>query len=106
GIVGLETALALTLALIHAGMLSVIAAVRALTLGPAHVLGLKCGRLTRGAAADVSLVDPEIRWRVDPASFKSRSRNTPFAGMERRGRAAGACIGGRLTGALDARLRR
>jgi len=106
GIVGLETALALTLALIHSGALSVMAAVRALTLGPAHVLGLKSGRLTRAAAADVSLVDPDVTWRVDPTSFKSRSRNTPFAGMELRGRALGVCIAGRLVGDFESRLRR
>jgi len=106
GIVGLETAVGLTLVLIQAGVLSVIAAVRALTLGPARVLGLKSGQLTRGVAADVSLVDPEITWTVDPTTFKSRSRNTPFAGMELRGRAVGVCIGGRLIGDLDQRLRR
>ena len=105
GIVGLETAVGLTLELVHAGVLSVGAAVRALTLGPARVLGLTGGQLTRGAAADVTLVDPELRWRVDPAAFRSRSRNTPFAGVELRGRALGVCIGGRLLGDFEERLR-
>ncbi len=104
GIVGLETALGLTLALVHAGVLSAATAVRALTLGPARVLGLPGGQLTRGAAADVSLLDPELRWRVDPAAFRSRSRNTPFAGVELRGRAVGVCIGGRLIGNFAERL--
>ena len=75
-------------------------------LGPARVLGLKSGQLTRGVAADVSLVDPDVVWRVDPATFKSRSRNTPFSGMELRGRALGVCIGGRLVGDFEDRLRR
>jgi dihydroorotase len=105
GIVGLETALGLTLALVHAGALSAAAAVRALTLGPARVLGLTSGQLTRGAAADVTLVDPELRWRVDPAAFRSRSQNTPFAGVELCGRALGVCIGGRLIGSFEERLR-
>jgi dihydroorotase len=105
GIVGLETALGLTLALVHARVLSAMAAVRALTLAPARVLGLSIGQLTRGAAADVSLVDPELRWRVDPATFRSRSRNTPFTGVELRGRAVGVCIGGRLIGSIEERLR-
>jgi dihydroorotase len=86
-------------------VLSATAAVRALTLAPARVLGLSIGQLTRGAAADVSLVDPELRWRVDPATFRSRSRNTPFSGVELRGRAVGVCIGGRLIGSLEGRLR-
>ena len=105
GIVGLETALGLALELVHAGVLSAAAVVRALTLAPARVLGLSGGQLTRGAAADVTLVDPALRWRVDPETFHSRSRNTPFAGVELRGRAIGVCIGGRLMGQFEERLR-
>lgn len=106
GIVGLETTVGLTFALVHAGGLSALAAVRALTLGPARVLGLPGGQLTRGAVADVSLLDPDTRWVVDPAAFRSRSHNTPFAGVELRGRAAGVCIGGRLHGEIEDRVRR
>jgi dihydroorotase len=106
GVVGLETTVGLTLACVHARVLSVQAAVRALTLGPARVLGIAAGQLTRGASADVSLIDPELRWTVDPAAFLSRSRNTPFAGAELRGRAVGVCLGGRLIGDLDGRVRR
>ena len=106
GVVGLETTVGLTLACVHAGVLSAQVAVRALTLGPARVLGIAAGQLTRGASADVSLLDPELCWTVDPAAFCSRSRNTPFAGAELRGRAVGVCLGGRLVGDLDGRVRR
>ena len=106
GIVGLETAVGLTLALVHAGCLSPATAVRALTIGPARILGLTSGQLTRGAAADVSLLDPEQPWSVEPAAFRSRSRNTPFAGTQLRGRAVGVCIGGRVIGESEARVRR
>ena len=106
GIVGLETAVALTIACVHAGILSVKTAVSALTIGPARVLGLSSGQLVRGAVADVSLIDPEQRWTVDPAAFHSRSRNTPFAGTELRGRAVAVCLGGRLMGDLEGRIRR
>ena len=105
GIVGLETTVGLTLACVHAGALSAQAAVRALTLGPARVLGIAAGQLARGANADVSLLDPDMRWTVDPATFRSRSRNTPFAGAELRGRAIGVCLGGRLMGDLNGRVR-
>ncbi len=104
GIVGLETTVGLTLALVHATVVSAMTAIRALTLGPARVLGLPGGQLTRGAAADVSLLDPELRWVVDPAAFRSRSRNTPFGGRELRGRAVGVCIGGRLHGDVEERI--
>jgi dihydroorotase len=106
GIVGLETAVGLTLALVHAGCLSPATAVRALTIGPARILGLTSGQLTRGAAADVSLLDPEQAWSVEPAAFRSRSRNTPFVGTQLRGRAVGVCIGGRVIGESEARVRR
>jgi dihydroorotase len=106
GIIGLETTVALTLACVHAGVLSVATAVSALTIGPARVLGLSSGQLLRGARADVSLIDPERRWTVDPAKLRSRSRNTPFAGSELRGRAVAVCLGGRIVGDLDGRVRR
>jgi dihydroorotase len=105
GIVGLETTVGLTLACVHSGLLTPIVAVRALSLGPARVLGIPGGQLTRGAAADVSLLDPDLRWRVDPETFRSRSRNTPFAGVELRGRAVAVCIGGRPLGDLEGRVR-
>jgi len=105
GIVGLETTVGLTLACVHVGALSPESAVRALTWGPARVLGLASGTLAPGSVADVSLLDPERRWTVDPAAFRSRSRNTPFAGMALVGAAVGVCIAGRLLGDLDGRLR-
>lgn len=106
GIVGLETTVALTLACVRVGVLSAQAAVRALTIGPAVVLGLPGGQLGNGAVADVSFIDPGRRWTVDPATFASLGRNTPFAGMEMCGRAVGVCLGGRLIGDLEERMRR
>ena len=105
GVVGLETTVGLVLALVHAGALTPTTAIRALSVGPAAALGLAAGRLADGAPADVTLIDPERRWVVDPATFRSRSRNTPFAGRALRGRAVGVCIGGRVLGDdLDGRL--
>jgi dihydroorotase len=107
GIVGLETTLALVLTLVHAGVLSVLAAIRALTIGPATALGIAAGRLAAGSVADLTLIDPERRWTVDPATFRSRSRNTPFAGMAMRGKALAVCLGGRVVdGDLDGRFTR
>ncbi len=106
GIVGLETALALTLACVHAGVLSADAAIRALSFAPARILGLQSGRLTEGAVADVTLIDPDLRWTVDARAFRSLGRNTPFDGAELRGRAVGVCLAGRLRGDVDQRRRR
>jgi dihydroorotase len=107
GIVGLETTLALVLALVHAGVLTPATAIRALTVGPADALGIAAGRLAPGSVADVTLVDPERRWTIDPAAFRSLSRNTPFAGMAMRGKALAVCLAGRVVdGDLDGRFTR
>lgn len=96
GVVGLETALPLTLALVRRGILSERRAVELLSTGPARVYGLPGGTLAVGAPADVTVIDPAAAWRVDPASFASKGRNTPFAGWEVQGRAALTLVGGRI----------
>jgi dihydroorotase len=107
GIVGLETTVALVLALVHAGVLPVLTAIRALTVGPAAALGIAAGRLANGSIADLTLIDPDKRWTVDPATFRSRSRNTPFAGMTMRGKALAVCLAGRVVdGDLEERFTR
>ncbi len=95
GVIGLETSLGVTLRLVHHGLLDRVRAVAALTWGPARALGLPGGTLAPGGPADITLVDPEARWTVDPAAFFSKARNCPFAGMDLRGRAVGTIVGGR-----------
>lgn len=96
GIVGLETALPLTLALVEEGVLTLAAAVAKLTSAPARAFGLDRGTLAIGAEADVVIVDPEAAWIVDPARFRSMGRNTPFAGWKVKGRVTHTIVGGRL----------
>ena len=85
GIVGLETALALTLSLVRSGQLSLSRAVERMTTGPARCFQLACGSLAAGAPADAIVVDADREWKVDPQRFHSRSRNSPFAGWVLRG---------------------
>lgn len=96
GIVGLETALPLTLALVEEGVLSLEAAVAKLTTEPARVFGLSRGSLTPGAEADVVVVDPQKTWEVDPDRFRSKSRNTPFAGWKVKGRVHITIVAGQV----------
>jgi dihydroorotase len=82
GIVGLETTLGLVLALVHAGVLSLLGALRALTVGPAAVLGIDAGRRAPGSVADLTIIDPEARSsrarRSAPtARSAARSSSTP-----------------------------
>jgi dihydroorotase len=101
GIIGLETSLALTLLLVRTGELSLSRAVERLTVGPARCLGLPYGTLSAGAPADVIVVDAEKEWKVDPARFYSRSRNSPFAGWTLRGQVLMAFVAGKLVHELE-----
>ena len=98
GIIGLETTLPVLLtALVHPGVVDLATVVRAMTLGPAEVLGLTAkGRLAEGADADLTLIDLEAEWRIDPDGFNSKSRNTPFAGWAVKGRAAATIVAGQV----------
>src|SRR5207249_7317836 len=69
GVVGLETALPLALRLVAEGVLDLATLVARLTVGPARALGIPAGTLDAGAPADLTLVDPERRWRVEARTF-------------------------------------
>lgn len=94
GIVGLETALSLTLGLVEEGVMSLEQAVEKLTSSPAAAFGLKKGTLAVGADADVTIVDQQAEWVVDPGKFRSKSRNTPFVGWKVKGRVLTTIVGG------------
>jgi len=96
GIVGLETTVSLGLdRLVHAGVIGLARFVALLTMGPARILNLATGSLRVGSPGDVTLLDLDRRVRVDPAAFRSKGRNTPFAGWELRGAPVGTVVGGR-----------
>ncbi len=97
GIVGLETSLGLVVTrLIEPGHLDWPTVLAKMTINPARVLGIDKGTLAPGADADVTVIDPKVQWTVDPAEFRSKSTNTPFAGWQLRGRAETVIVGGRV----------
>jgi dihydroorotase len=96
GIVGLETALSLTLALVEEGVLTLEQAVAKLTTQPAKAFSLAKGTLAPGSDADLALVDQHQSWEVDPSRFRSKSKNTPFAGWKVKGRVTQTYVAGRL----------
>ncbi|MFH1091102.1 MAG: dihydroorotase [Pseudomonadota bacterium] len=97
GIVGLETALALTLELVNQKVLSLRRVVELLSQAPARILGLPGGNLKPGQEADLTVIDLNRRWRVEPSEFKSKGRNTPFTGLNLVGRAVLTMLRGRPT---------
>jgi len=76
--------------------LSLESAVDKLSTAPAKAFGLAKGTLAAGADADVAIVDQQEQWEVDPAKFRSKSRNTPFAGWKVKGRVRTTIVGGRV----------
>ncbi len=97
GIVGLETALALTCeALSEDGSIDWCGLIRSMTVAPASVLGVTTPSLTPTAPADITLIDPRKSWRIAPETFHGKTRNTPFGGRDVVGRAVATIVGGRL----------
>jgi dihydroorotase len=66
-----------------------------MTIEPARLLRLDRGTLNVGAAGDVTVIDPELEWKVEAGRFESRSANTPFQGWEIKGRAVRTIVGGK-----------
>jgi dihydroorotase len=97
GMVGLETSLALSLTrLYHTGLLSLEAVMAKMSSNPAKILGLNKGWIGIGAEADLTIFDPDEAWTIDPSQFRSKGRNTPFAGTEVKGRVKYTIVGGNI----------
>ena len=98
GIVGLETSFAAAnTVLCKQRGLSLMALLRLMSTRPAEVLGVEGGSLKEGGPADIVLLDPDKTWTVDKNQFHSKSKNTPFDGMELKGKALCTICGGRIT---------
>lgn len=97
GIVGLETALGLaTTVLVHDGGMRLYDLVDRMSCTPATLLGLEKGSLKEGKDADVTIIDLDKKWTVDKHMFKSKSQNTPFHGMELRGKVVHTIVKGEV----------
>jgi dihydroorotase len=95
GIVGLETSLPLSLKLVKDGHLTLSDLVVKMAKNPARILGID-NDIIPGNPADLTLIDPDALFTIDPARFVSRSRNTPFTGMQVLGRAVLTMVAGNI----------
>jgi dihydroorotase len=97
GVVGLETALAVALTeLVHGGIAPLSRVLAAMTAAPADAFGLRGGSLQAGRPGDVTIIDPETPWTVDPDRFQSKGKNCPWRNTTLKGRAYATFVDGNL----------
>jgi dihydroorotase len=98
GVIGLETTIPVTLdKLLHTGVLSLTQIVEKLSVNPARILKLQNkGTLKEGADGDVTILDLEKEIEIDPQTFASKSRNTPFAAWKLKGVPTATIVSGRI----------
>ncbi len=96
GATGLELLLPLTLKWATEDRIALPVALARITAQPAAILGTTAGHLGSGAPADVCIFDPDLDWRVEPAALRSQGRNTPFIGLEVRGRVRATLVAGQV----------
>ena len=98
GIIGLECALGLYVeALVKPGHVTWMRLIELMSAGAARVMKMDGrGTLRDGAIADVTIIDPNLKWTVDPEQFASKSRNCPFGGWELTARATHTIVGGKV----------
>ena len=101
GIIGLETELALSLALVQQKVLTLPQLIEKFTTNPAKLLRLAKGTLSIGADADVTVMDPTAKWTYDVTQSASKSRNSPFHGWELTGRATATIVAGQIVWQLE-----
>ncbi len=101
GIIGLETALPLSLNLVREGLLEPMNLIEKMTINPARVIGVDRGTLSQGAVADVTVINPDLEWTYDVDQIKSRSQNSPFLGWTLHGRATHTISAGKIIHKLE-----
>ena len=96
GIIGLETSVPLTLALVREGLIDGQRLVELLSTNPARILNVRGGSLAEGEPADVTVIDPELEFNYTLESVVSKSKNSPFLGWKMQGRAIMTMVSGRV----------
>ena len=97
GIVGLETVAALTMTeLVDKGYLTIMQMAEKMSYNPAKVLGLDKGVVEEGKVADLVVFNPKKEYEIDPSTFYSKSRNTPFGGKKVKGEVEATIVAGEV----------
>jgi len=96
GIVGLETALPLTLKLVDEKIFSMSDAIKKLTSTPADIFNLNAGNLSLGKGADISIFNPDFKYSINVSKFHSKSKNSPFDGWQVKGKVLHTLVRGKI----------
>jgi dihydroorotase len=96
GIIGLQTALPLTLALVRDGVMELPAAIAKLSCNPAEILNIRGGAIEEGKEADLTIIDPHAEYLLSREIIKSKSTNSPFLGKKLQGKAVLTMVKGRI----------
>lgn len=96
GIIGLETSLPLSLKLVEEKVLGIEALIEKMSVNPARILGIDRGTLRPGAVADVTIIDPSLKWVVEAEKLASKSKNSPWIGEKMKGRVVYTIVAGRV----------
>ncbi|MBU4259144.1 MAG: dihydroorotase [Proteobacteria bacterium] len=95
GIIGLETSVSLSLKLVHDGVISLTGLIEKMSTNPARIIGIENG-IKIGYSADITIIDPDLSYKIDSGKFQSLSRNTPFNGWDMKGKAVLTMVGGKI----------
>ena len=96
GATGVELLLPLTLKWMQGCKLSLATALARITSQPARVLGINAGTIVHAGSADICVFDPERYWKIEPSALKSQGKNTPFTGMELKGKVRYTLVEGQI----------
>jgi len=96
GATGLELLLPLTLKWAEESNTKLAVALARITADAARVLGVDAGHLTAGHAADICIFDPERYWKIEPQALKSQGKNTPYIGLELKGKVRHTLVDGQV----------
>lgn len=97
GSIGMETSLAAGITyLVKSGVMTFESLVEKMSVNPAKILGLNAGTLSKGAPADIALVNLDEEWTVDPDKLHGKSKNTPFKGLKLSGKVKMTVLGGKI----------
>jgi dihydroorotase (multifunctional complex type) len=96
GFPGFETIAGVLMTLVSKNVVPMGRVVSALTTNPARRFSLNAGKFAQGERANLTILDPKKKWKIDSSKFYSKAKYSPFDGMEVQGRIIATIVGGKV----------